>query len=326
MDWVSVTIYTTSEGIEPVTGRLYQLGVAGVEIEDQKDFEEFLDGNRQYWDYVDEAVLEKIKGETTVRVYLPDSLEGHENLIEIRQSMQQLKALDSGHCFGRLDITLANLSEEDWANNWKQYFKPIRVGEKILIRPEWEALPDDTEGRTVFTVNPGMTFGTGAHETTRLCITELEKQVKEGMRILDLGCGSGILSVISLLLQAKEAVAVDIDPIAEDIVYENAKLNGIGKDRLTVLIGNVTADSELRARISTGKYDVVVANIVADVIIALAPFVPPLLSEDGVFVCSGIILERKDEVLRALQESGFTIDRIDQENGWAAIVGTMPQK
>lgn len=320
MDWIQVVIYTTNKGIEPVTGRLYCLGAAGVEIEDESDFNDFLENNRQYWDYVDDSLLKKIKGETKVKVYLPDSLEGRESLLAIKASMRQLKELDSEKQFGRLEITLANMSEEDWANNWKQYFKPIEVGKKILIRPEWEEVPQELNGRTVFTVNPGMTFGTGAHETTRLCIEALEQFVTAGCHILDLGCGSGILSIIALLLGGADALAVDIDPIAQKIAYENAQLNGIGKDRLTVLTGNLITDSRLKAQIDSHKYHVVVANIVADVIMALAPNVPPLLSKGGVFICSGIIVERKDEVIDALKQSGFEVREMHEENGWAALV------
>ena len=320
MDWIQVVIVTTNKGIEPVTGRLYCLGVAGVEIEDETDFNDFLENNRQYWDYVDDSLLKKIKGETKVKVYLPDSLEGRETLLEIKASIQGLKELDNEHLFGRLEITLANMSEEDWANNWKQYFKPIEVGEKILIRPEWEEVPQDLNGRTVFTVNPGMTFGTGAHETTRLCIEALEQYVTAGCPVLDLGCGSGILSIIALLLGGADAMAVDIDPIAQNIVYENAHLNGIGKDRLTVLTGNIITDAQLKSQIDAHKYSVIVANIVADVIIALTPNVPPLLCKGGVFICSGIIVERKDEVINALKQSGFAIREMHEENGWAALV------
>jgi ribosomal protein L11 methyltransferase len=320
MDWIQVVIYTTSKGIEPVTGRLYRLGAAGVEIEDENDFNDFLEHNRQYWDYVDDALREKMAGETRVKVYLADNEQGAQTLADIKAGMLELRALDAAQEFGRLAVDLAKMSEEDWANNWKQYFKPITVGEKIMIKPEWEELPPEAQGRTVFTVNPGMTFGTGAHETTRLCIEALERNVGEGSLVLDLGCGSGILSIIALLLGAAHAVAVDIDPIAQATAYENARLNGIGKDRYTVLTGDVITDGSLRAAISAQSYDVVVANIVADVIIALAPFVPPLLKEGGAFICSGIISQRRDEVAAALRENGLEPGGFYEEKGWAAIV------
>lgn len=316
MDYIQVTIYTTHEGLEPVTGRLYRIGISGVEIEDETDFNEFLENNRRCWDFVDDDLRKKMAGETKVKVYLPaDTLP--DAIQTIRNEMDELRALDTVHAYGRLEIATAHVSEEDWANNWKQYFKPVLVG-NVLIRPAWEALPGDLQGHTVFSINPGMTFGTGTHETTRLCIQAAQRHVKKGARVLDLGCGSGILSLISLLLGAQSATAVDIDPIAQDTVLENAALNGISPDTLSVFTGDVLSDDVLRARVG-GGYDVVFANIVADVIIALAPYIPRVLAADGVFITSGIIDNRRDEVVQALAENQLSPFEEQQEKGWHCL-------
>jgi len=320
MEWIQVTIYTTTQGIEPVTGRLYQLGVKGVEIEDESEFNEYLENNAQYWDYVDDELREKMSGDTRVKVYISNNISGNETLLLIKESISELKKLDNGEIFGKLEITLSNLREEDWENNWKQYFKPLFVGDKILIKPQWEALPDDVGDRIVFAIEPGMIFGTGTHHTTQLCIEALEKYIKVDDMVLDLGCGSGILSIISLLLGASNALAIDIDPNAVPIASANAELNGLTKDRLKVLAGNVVTDSNIRETIGYGKYDVVVANIVADVIIALSSIVPKQLKPNGIFIVSGIIDERKDEVLQALKDNAFEMLEINENSGWVAII------
>ena len=193
MDWIKVSIFTTSEGIEPLSGRLYQLGITGLEIEDEKDFKDFLENNKQYWDYVDDELIKEKEGETEVIAYVSDNAAGHEMLMAIRNTVAEMKQLDDENEFGRLEIHIDNMKEEDWANNWKKYFHPLEVGKKILIKPEWEELKDNTD-RIVFNINPGMSFGTGGHYTTQLCIETLEKYIKPGVKVLDLGCGSGILS------------------------------------------------------------------------------------------------------------------------------------
>lgn len=323
MEWIQVTIFTTTEGIEPVTGRLYQLGIAGVEIEDESEFNEHLELNRQYWDYVDDELREKMSGETRIKIYLSNNACGNESLLNVKASLEDLKKIDNSKQFGRLEITLSNLSEEDWANNWKQYFKPLTVGEKILIKPIWESMPENVGERIVFNIEPGMIFGTGTHETTKLCIEAIEKYIKADDVVLDLGCGSGILSVISLMLGANSAVAVDIDPNAVEIAYSNAEMNGISRERYSVFAGNVVEDSDIKETIGFGKHDIVLANIVADVIIALSDIVPKQLKEDGIFITSGIIRERKDEILGALENNNFRILEVAEENSWVAIAAQL---
>lgn len=319
MDWIQVSIFTTAAGIEPVSGRLYQLGITGVEIEDEQDFKEFLEQNQECWDYVDEDLIRQKEGETKVKVYLSDNPSGHEMLLAISDTLRELKAFDTDGKFGRLETSLGQLSEEDWSNNWKQYFHPLEIGEKILIKPEWEELKEPTD-RVVFHINPGMSFGTGSHETTQLCIETLEQFAGPERTVLDLGCGSGILSIIALLLGAKSAVAVDIDPNAVDIAYENAARNGIDASTYTVLAGNILTDTAMQQQIGAKKYDVVVANIVADVIIALAPMARAYMKEGGVFITSGIIEDRMEDVRGALLECGFQIEKIQQRADWVSIL------
>ena len=319
MNWIRVSIYTTSEGIEPVSGRLYQLGIAGLEIEDEQDFKDFLENNKQYWDYVDDDLIKEKEGETQVKTYVSDDASGRELLLAIKSTLQELKAIDEDNEFGRLEIEVDNMTEQDWANNWRQYFHPIEIGEKLMIKPEWEELSEPTD-RIIFNIEPGMSFGTGSHYTTQLCLEALEQYIKPGIKMLDLGCGSGILSIISLLLGADEAVAVDIDPNAVDTAYQNAARNGVGKEKYTVLAGNVVTDADIQDKISKNKYEVVAANIVADVIIGLAPKAREYMKEGGVFITSGIISDRIEDVKAALIENGFEIKEINQRKDWASII------
>ena len=214
-------------------------------------------------------------------------------------------------------MTLDNLEESDWENNWKQFYKPMEIGDRLIVIPEWENA--DIGDRVPLILNPGLTFGTGSHATTRLCLKALEQRVHGGERVLDLGCGSGILSIAALKLGAAHAFACDIDDKCQDVAYENAALNGIGKDVYTVRTGDILTDSALQAEIG-GGYDVVLANIVADVIIALAPAVRPLLKPDGVFICSGIIDDRAVEVADKLRQAGLAILESNQSEGWFSYV------
>lgn len=319
MNWIKVSIYTTSAGIEPVSGRLYQLGITGLEIEDEQDFKDFLENNKQYWDYVDEDLVKKMEGETQVKTYVSDDTAGRELLMSIKSTLAELKSLDENNEFGRLEFELDNMTEEDWANNWRQYFHPIEIGEKLMIKPEWEELTEPTD-RIVFNIEPGMSFGTGSHYTTQLCLEALENYIKPGIKMLDLGCGSGILSIISLLLGADEAVAVDIDPNAVDTAYQNADRNGVDKSKYKVLAGNVVTDKNIQDEIAKNKYEVVAANIVADVIIGLAPKAKEYMKEGGVFITSGIIEDRLEDVKEALLENCFEIIAVNQRKDWVSII------
>lgn len=319
MNWIKLTIYTSHKGIEPVSGRLYRLGITGLEIEDAEEFDDFLEESKPYWDYVDEGLVEKMHGETKVKAYISDDIAGHELLLGIKSTLAELKRMDNDGEFGRLEIDMDGMTEQDWANNWRKYFHPMEIGEKIMIKPDWEELTEPTD-RIVFNIEPGMSFGTGSHYTTQLCLETLEKYIKSGDKMLDLGCGSGILSIIALMLGADKAVAVDIDPNAVDTAYQNAERNGIDKSRYTVISGDVVKDSGVQDVISKNKYNVVCANIVADVIIGLAPVVRQYMADGAVFITSGIIEDRIDDVTAALTENGFAITEINRRKDWASIV------
>lgn len=313
MDWLELHIDTTHTGLEPVETMLSALGIDGVVIDDETEFHDFLESNRQYWDYVDENLEASMHGKSRVTFYLPADETGFAQMGEVRMALEDLKARRSD-C-GTLLLSLENLRDEDWENNWKQYYKPMEIGQRLLVIPQWEQV--DPGQRVPLILDPGLTFGTGSHATTRLCLTALEKTVAQGDRVLDLGCGSGILSIAALRLGASQALAVDIDDKCLDVAYENAALNGIGKDRYTVRVGDVLSDGSLRRELE-GGYDIVVANIVADVIIALAPLVPAMLRPGGTFLCSGIIDDRAEEVRAALEAAGWTVLETQSADGWFA--------
>ncbi len=317
MNWIKINIITTSRGIDPVCYALEEAGINGVEISDKEDFAKFLEENRKYWDYVDES-LESLKtADTKITAYAEDNEEGLSTLAEIEKRISALRQEDVRGEFGSLDIVTTPVKDEDWSENWKQYFVPTEIGSKVLIQPEWLPL-EETADRVVFRVNPGLTFGTGTHDTTRFCIEAIEEFLKPGDTVLDLGCGSGILSIIALLLGASHCDAVDIDSKAVDVAYANLALNNLDRELYNVSCGDIIADDNVRKRF--GKYDLVVANIVADVIIALAPYIMGFLKPGGKFICSGIINERAQEVAKALQAENLEIIEEKRSSEWIAYI------
>lgn len=319
MEWTEVKIYTTTEGIEPVTAVLMDCGINGIQVEDDNEMKEYLTTSSTYWDYVDEELLNKPAEETKITVYVSDNPYGEEILLHIREAVSNLKNIDTGLDLGSLEIkTKSELNDEEWLNKWKDYYKPFAIGKRIFIKPVWEdcEVPD---GRVVFNINPGHVFGTGLHQTTQLCMLELEKYINESSVVADLGCGSGILSIISLLLGAKSAFAVDIDANAIKTAYENAELSGVDISRYYVTSGNVIGDKELQDEIGYNKYDVVVANIIADVICAVSPVVPVQLKKGGVFIASGIIKDRMQDVYDALNKCGLKVINTETKDEWVCI-------
>lgn len=322
MEWIEAKIYTTREGIEPVSAVLLETGITGIQIEDDDELKEYLEESSMYWDYVDEELLNKEKEETKLKIYVSDNPYGNEILLNVTENVKRLKNMEDeiGLNLGRLHIeTICNLNDEEWLNKWKEFYKPFTLGEKILIKPIWEDV-ENNENKIIFNINPGHVFGTGLHQTTQLCITNLEKYVTSESVVLDLGCGSGILSIISLLLGAKSAFAVDIDENAVKVAYENAQLNGIDKDKYFVTAGNVVTDEDLKEKIGYKKYDIVLANIIADVICFISPVVPNQLKDDGVFIASGIIKDRLDDVYNALNENGLEPIETITKDEWVCII------
>ena len=316
MDWVEVDIYTTSEGIEAVTGSLLGLGINGFVIKDAKDFEEFLSDKSVNWDYIDDDLMGLKNCETTVTAYLPENAQGLDYLEAVKAELRALKTRDTENAFGRLEYELKNVREEDWANNWKQYFKPLEIGDKLLIKPSWEDIPEG-ETRKILEIDPASSFGTGQHNTTQLCLELVEKYLGDKDRVLDLGCGSGILSIGAVLLGADECTAIDIDANSVKIAGENAEKNNIPAEKYHAICGNVIDNSALVAEIGTG-FDMVCANIVADVLIGMSGLFKGFLKQGGRLIVSGIIDMRKDEVLDVIKAQGFVLDEIREKEDWVA--------
>ena len=312
--WLEVTVETSDAQMEALCARLTMNGAEGLVMESEEDFKTFLEQNRQYWDYVDDALLERMRGVARVKFYVPDDEGGR------AQMAQALRGIEN-------PVSTAPLKEENWAYGWQKYYQPMTVGEKWYIVPEWERGKPVPAGRTAVYLNPGLTFGTGSHASTQLCLTLLEKYLELGDAVLDLGCGSGILSIAAMNLGAGKALGVDIDPKSVDVAYENAELNGIGRDRYTVRAGDVLSDKALVEELAgTGPYRVVLANIVSDVIIPLSAQVERYLAPDGVFLCSGIIDTRADEVEGALKKNGLRILERLERDGWCALAADLGGK
>ena len=306
MAWLEITVPTTAENIGSVTTALTAGGFSDLVIEDQAEFETFLDENREYWDYIDETLQQKLDGLSNIKLYLEDT---------DTAGIDKLTALIS-----RLGLTMtaAPLPDINYEESWKDSYPPQPIGSKLLVLPCW--LSDtDTEGRLPVILDPGLTFGTGAHPSTQMVMEAMEALVRPGDHCLDLGSGSGILSITALRLGAETATGIDIDPKAEDIARENAAYNGFAAPEFTALTGNVTVDKALMERLSKTEYDVVLVNIVADVIIGLAPTLPAFLAPGTRLICSGILDTRLEDVKAALAAAGITVTSVRQKEDWRCV-------
>ena len=302
MRWIEVTLDTPEKEIDARCDELTALGVEGFVIENEAEFHEFLEHNRQYWDYVDKELEEHYAGVSRIKFYLADDETGNSVL-------KQIKA--------RYAVAAGFIEDADWENGWKENYQPIPVGEKLVVVPQWLAVPDGD--RKPLILDPGLIFGTGSHPTTRMCLTALEAYAGEGVHVLDLGCGSGILGIGAMVLGCPDCVGCDIDPKAPAVALSNAELNGITEDVFRVYAGDVIKDAGMRKMLGSG-YQLVLANIVSDVIIPLSSFVRSFMADGAAFICSGIIDGRQDEVRSALIRNGFVIlDHLNEEE-WHCFV------
>jgi len=293
MEWLEISVDAPDGDSESLCAFLEILGVESLVIEDEKEIAEYLKNNGRFWDALDEDFLNARKGINRVKFYLPADEEGERTLTQITPRLTAAGYVPA----------VGHIRDEDWENNWKRYYRPIEVGKRLLILPEWEPVPESTT-RIPLRLDPGLIFGTGAHPSTRMCLETVEPLAPSAEKVLDLGCGSGILAIAALLLGAKTAMGCDIDPAAPRIAAANAGLNGVA-DRLTVLCGDVTADAALRAALGGAEYDIIFLNIVADVILKLLPDVPYWLKDSGTLIVSGVIDGREREVIGALSSMGF---------------------
>ena len=316
MDYLEVTIQTASAGIELVANALTAGGFDSLVVEDQAEYENFLEDNRAYWDYIDEEFQAELQGLSRIKLYLEVDGNEEKQLGKLQKVLEALKKRTKKN-LGSLEISSQLLPETNWEESWKDNYPPQRVGEKLIVVPCWNP---EAQGRIPVILDPGLTFGTGAHPSTQMCMEFMEELVKDGMDVIDLGSGSGILSIAALRLGAKTAVGVDIDPKAEDIARENAAYNDFGADRFDAVTGNVTEDHELMARLSGRHYDLVFVNIVADVIIGLAPVLKHFMDENTRVICSGILDVREAEVHEALTANGLAILATRAKEDWRSLV------
>lgn len=302
MRWIEVTLDTPEKEIDARCDELTALGVEGFVIENESEFHDFLEHNRQYWDYVDKELEERYAGVSRIKFYLAEDDSGNAVL-------NQIKA--------RYTVSTAFIEDSDWENGWKENYQPIPVGEKLVVVPQWLAVPDGD--RKPLILDPGLIFGTGSHPTTRMCLEALEAYAGEGVHVLDLGCGSGILGIGAMVLGCPDCVGCDIDPKAPAVALSNAELNGIDERVFKVYAGDVIKDAGMRRMLGV-NYQLVLANIVSDVIIPLSAFVRGFMAKDAAFICSGIIDGREDEVKAALIRNGFEVlDHLNEEE-WHCFV------
>ncbi|MCL2568879.1 MAG: 50S ribosomal protein L11 methyltransferase [Oscillospiraceae bacterium] len=307
MAWLELVIEAADGAVNRVVSDLETQGITDLVIEDEADFLSFLEHNQQYWDYVDEDLRTAMSGKSRVIFYLESTPSGERELARLESALA-------------CKIAKREIQEEDWANNWKKYYRPIPIGNRLLVVPQWEEV--DPGPRIPIRLDPGLIFGTGSHPTTRRCLELVETLAAPGQRVLDLGCGSGILSIAALLLGADHATACDIDPKAPDVVRANAAWSGLDNTKLTVHYGDILAKGPLRTKLGQTQYDLILANIVADVLISLADFTAPWLAPGGHMICAGIINGREREVEEAFQTGGFQIAGRHQDGDWHSLILT----
>lgn len=310
MDWTEISIKTSQEGADIAAQAFYEVGITGLVIEDPDELSQ-LSKEEFFWDYIDESMVGTSDGTVVIKAYLSSDSSLGEKLSLIKDKINWLKNRDLGVDLGSLDIELTSVREEDWSNTWKKYYKPMKVSDRIVIKPSWETY-NKKKGQVILTLDPGMAFGTGTHETTMLCMQAIDQYIRPDHSLIDIGCGTGVLSIGALLLGAKAATAIDLDGNAVEIARKNAQINKV-LDRMTLVHGNLLDEIE-------GSYDIVVANIIADVIIELSQYVTNYIKAGGLFISSGIIHERLDEVIEQIESVGLILEKVEKMGEWAMVV------
>ena len=317
MEYLELTVYTASESIELTANALTSGGFDSLVVEDQAEYESFLEDNRAYWDYIDEDFQQRLQGLSRIKLYLEADGTEQARLEHLNKVLASLKKRFPDRELGSLRVEQTRLPETDWEESWKENYPVQPVGRRLMVVPYWN---QEAQGRLPVILDPGLTFGTGAHPSTQMVMEFLEEQVFPGCRVIDLGSGSGILSITALRLGAASSVGVDIDPKAEDIARENAAYNDFGPECFTACTGNVTEDQALMASLCQSPYDLVLVNIVADVIIGLAPVLGRFLKPGGRVLCSGILDVREPEVLEALDRAGLEILEVRAKEDWRSVM------
>ena len=312
MQWLQIRIEILNGNMDAVAVALTAAGFSDLVMEDQQEFEEFLDENRAYWDYIDEQLQQKLQGLSRIELYLEET--DTAGLARLEALVQKLSGQGK---YGKLTMTTQLMAETNWEESWKDNYPPQEVGKNLIVLPYWRA--DEAGDRLPVILDPGLTFGTGAHPSTQMVMEAMEENLRPGGSCLDLGSGSGILSIAALRLGAATAVGVDIDPKAEGIARENAAYNGFAAPEFTALTGNVTEDTALMDTLRSRSYDLVLVNIVADVIIALSPVLPKLLTKDSLLILSGILDTRLNDVLTALDRAGLVVTQTRAKEDWRCV-------
>lgn len=313
MKWTKLTLSTVADAVELVCNMLNDLGIEGIEIIDNVPISEN-DKKAMFIDILPELNTEDKTA--SVSFYVDDGEEVQEIINKIQAGLDELSGFID---VGSRKLEISETEDLDWINNWKEFFKPFRVDDSIVIKPTWEQLEETSPNDLVIEIDPGTAFGTGSHETTKLCILGMKKYITAETNLLDVGCGSGILSIIGAKLGAAKVMSTDIDPNAVKAAYENAEVNHISKDILTIFDGDIITDQELQQKIGRNGYDVVVANILADVIIPLSAVIGQFIKPGGIFISSGIINTKKDAVEKAILENGFEIVEVSEMGDWVSF-------
>lgn len=317
MNFIKVDIFANSSAFDTLTGILLNFGINGFEIVDNRDFEQFLLNEDKSWDYIENSLLELRNAKPRIIIYFEDNETGKSLFTNAKNKLLELGENESDF-YGDIVIEEKIVNENEWANNWKKYFKPFNVGDKLIVKPPWESAYNPNK-RKILEIDPGTSFGTGQHQTTRLCLENLERHIKGDEKVLDIGCGSGILSIASLLLGAKSVTFGDISENAVKNSRENLIKNGFNDGQFVSFLGDITADNELFG--SLGKdYNIICANIVADVLINMSDLFLKLLKTKGILLASGIIIDRVEEVREALSSAGLRENYMEISEDWCVIV------